>query len=115
MQVCIPVVFRFGIVPVVFWPRILYECAYVVLVVSQSNKPWVRTVTVLAVSCSLALAVKPLKKSLMYDIAEEDPSVYSDEEDYDVGFVLRREWKEVLLPSKPKEEDETLKYLAEAQ
>ena len=66
-------------------------------------------------SCSLPLAVKPLEKSLMYNIAEEDPSVYSDEEDFDVGFVLRREWKEVPLPSKPKEEDETFKYLAEAQ
>ena len=68
-----------------------------------------------SVSCSLPLAVKPLKKSLTYDIAEEDPSVYSDEEDFDVGFVLRCEWKEVLLPLKPKEEDETFKYLAEAQ
>ena len=51
----------------------------------------------------------------MYDIAEEDPSIYSDEEDFDVGFVLRREWKEVPLSLKPKEEDETLKYLAQAQ
>ena len=32
-----------------------------------------------------------------------------------LGFVLHREWKEVLLPSKPKEEDEMFKYLAEAQ
>ena len=59
--------------------------------------------------------VKPLEKSLMYNIAEEDPSVYSDEDDFDIGFVLRREWKEVPLPSKPKEEDEMFKYLAEAQ
>ena len=66
-------------------------------------------------SCSLPLAVKPLEKSPKYDIAEEDPSVYSDEDDFDVGFVLRREWKEVLLPSKPKDEDATFKYLAEAQ
>ena len=43
----IPVVFCFGFVPVVFLARILYECAYVVLVVFQSNKPRVRTVTVL--------------------------------------------------------------------
>ena len=68
-----------------------------------------------SVSCSLPLAVKPLEKSPTYDIAEEDPSVYSDEEDFDVGFVLRREWKEVPLPSKPKQEDEMFKYLAEAQ
>ena len=68
-----------------------------------------------AVSCSLPLAVKPLEKSLTYDIAEEDPSIYSDEDDFDVGFVLRHEWKEVPLPLKPKEEDETFKYLAEAQ
>ena len=68
-----------------------------------------------SVSCSLPLAIKPLEKSPMYDIAEEDPSVYSDEEDFDVGFVLCREWKEVPLPSKPKEEDETFKYLAKAQ
>ena len=67
------------------------------------------------VSCSLPLTVKPLEKSPKYDIAEEDPSVYSDEDDFDVGFVLRREWKEVPLPSKPKDEDETFKYLAEAQ
>ena len=64
---------------------------------------------------SLPLAVKPLEKSPTYDIAEEDPSVYSDEDDFDVRFVLRHEWKEVPLPSKPKEEDETFKYLAEAQ
>ena len=51
----------------------------------------------------------------MYNTAEEDPSVYSDEEDFDVGFVLHREWKEVPLPSKPKEEDKMFKYLAEAQ
>ena len=68
-----------------------------------------------SVSCNLPLAVKPLEKSLTYDIAEEDPSVYSDEEDFDVGFVLRHEWEEVPLPSKPKEEDETFKYLAKAQ
>ena len=66
-------------------------------------------------SCSLPLAVKPLKKSPTYDIAEEDPSVYSDEDDFDVGFVLCCEWKEVSLPSKPKDEDEMFKYLAEAQ
>ena len=66
-------------------------------------------------SCSLPLAVKPPEKSLTYDIAKEDPSVYSDEDDFDVGFVLRREWKDVPLPSKPKEEDATFKYLAEAQ
>ena len=41
--------------------------------------------------------------------------MYSDEDDFDVGFVLRRQWKEVPLPSKPKDEDETFKYLAEAQ
>ena len=68
-----------------------------------------------SVSCSLPLAVKPLEKSPTYNIAEEDPSVYSDEEDFDVGFVLHCEWKEVLLPSKPKEEDKMFKYLAEAQ
>ena len=68
-----------------------------------------------AVSCSLPLAVKPLEKSPTYDIAEEDPSVYSDKEDLDVGFVLQREWKEVPLPSKPKEEDDTFQYLVEAQ
>ena len=68
-----------------------------------------------SVSCSLPLAVKPLEKSPTYDIAEEDPSVYSDEDDFDVGFILRREWKDVPLPSKPKEEDATFKYLAEAQ
>ena len=68
-----------------------------------------------SVTCSLPLAVKPLAKSASYDIAEEDPSVYSDEEDFDVGFVLRREWKEVPLPSKPKEGEDTFKYLAEAQ
>ena len=68
-----------------------------------------------SVSCSLPLVVKPLEKSPTYDIAEEDPSVYSDEDDFDVGFVLRHEWKEVPLPLKPKEEDETFKYLAEAQ
>ena len=33
------------------------------------------------VSCSLPLAVKPLEKSPAYDIAEEDPSIYSDEEE----------------------------------
>ena len=66
-------------------------------------------------SCSLPLAVKPLEKSPKYDIAEEDPSVYSDEDDFDVGFVLRHEWEEVPLPSKPKDEDATFKYLAEAQ
>ena len=55
-----------------------------------------------SVTCSLPLAVKPLTKSASYDIAEDDPSVYSDEEDFDVGFVLRREWKEVPLPSMPK-------------
>ena len=66
-------------------------------------------------SCSLPLAVKPLEKSPTYDIAEEDPSVYSDEDDFDVRFVLWREWKDVPLPSKPKEEDATFKYLAEAQ
>ena len=66
-------------------------------------------------SCSLPLAVKPLEKSPKYDIAEEDPSVYSDEDDFDVGFVLHREWEEVPLPSKPKDEDATFKYLAEAQ
>ena len=48
--------------------------------------------------------MKPLEKSPTYDIAEEDPSVYSDKDDFDVGFVLRREWKDVPLPSKPKEE-----------
>ena len=68
-----------------------------------------------SVSCSLPLAVKPLEKSPTYDIAEKDSSIYSDEDDFDVGFVLRYEWKEVPLPSKPKEEDETFKYLAEAQ
>ena len=41
--------------------------------------------------------------------------MYSNEDDFDVGFVLRREWKDVPLPSKPKEEDATFKYLAEAQ
>ena len=41
--------------------------------------------------------------------------MYSDEDDFDVGFVLRREWKDVPLPSKPKEEDATFRYLAEAQ
>ena len=41
--------------------------------------------------------------------------MYSDEDDFDVGFVLCHEWKEVPLPSKPKDEDETFKYLAEAQ
>ena len=56
-----------------------------------------------------------LEKSPTYDIAEKDSSIYSDEDDFDVGFVLRYEWKEVPLPSKPKEEDETFKYLAEAQ
>ena len=45
-------------------------------------------------SCSLPLAVKPLEKSPKYDIAEEDPSVYSDEDDFDVGFVLRCEWND---------------------
>ena len=68
-----------------------------------------------SVSCNLPLAVKPLEKSPTYNIAEEDPSIYSDEEDFDVGFVLCHEWKEVPLPSKPKEEDEMFKYLAEAQ
>ena len=68
-----------------------------------------------SVAFSLPLAVKPLEKSSTYDIAEEDPSVYSDEDDFDVRFVLRHEWKEVLLPSKPKDEDEMFKYLAEAQ
>ena len=61
------------------------------------------------VSCSLPPAVKPLEKSPTYDIADEDPSVYSDEDDFDVGFVLRREWKDVPLPSKPKQEDATFK------
>ena len=69
----------------------------------------------LPVVCSLPLAVKPLDKSPTYDIAEEDPTVYSDEEDFDVGFELRREWKDIPLPSRPKEEDATFKYLAEAQ
>ena len=59
--------------------------------------------------------MKPLEKLPTYDIAKEDPSVYSDEDDFDVGFVLQREWKDVPLPSKPKEEDATFKYLTEAQ
>ena len=41
--------------------------------------------------------------------------MYSDEDDFDVGFVLRREWKEVPLSSKPKDEDEIFKSLTEAQ
>ena len=41
--------------------------------------------------------------------------VYSDEEDFDVGFSLRCEWPDIPLPSKPKEEEETFKYLEEAQ
>ena len=51
-----------------------------------------------SVSCSLPLAVKPLEKSPTYDIADEDPSVYSDEDDFDMGFILWREWKDVPLP-----------------
>ena len=42
----VPVVYHFGFVSVVFLARICYECTYVVLVVFQSNKPRVRTVTV---------------------------------------------------------------------
>ena len=64
---------------------------------------------------SLPLAVKSLLKSPTYDLSAEDPTVYSDEEDFDVGFSLRREWPDVPLPSKPKEEEETFKYLEEAQ
>ena len=52
-------------------------CAYVDFVVFQSNKPWVRDSNGSSVSCSLPLAVKPPEKSPTYDIAEEDPSVYS--------------------------------------
>ena len=69
----------------------------------------------LPVACSLPLAVKPLAKSSKYEIADEDPTVYSDEEDFDVGFELRREWPDIPLPSKPTEEEATFKYLAEAQ
>ena len=67
------------------------------------------------VQVSLPLAVKLLMKSPTYDLSAEDPMVYSDEEDLDVGFSLRHEWPDVPLPSKPKEEEETFKYLEEAQ
>ena len=67
------------------------------------------------VQVSLPLAVKPLLKSPSYDLSAEDPTVYSDEEDFDVGFSLHHEWPDIPLPSKPKEEEETFKYLEEAQ
>ena len=41
-----------------------------------------------AVNISLPLAVKPLTKSPQYNLADEDPTVYSDEEDFDAGFTL---------------------------
>ena len=68
-----------------------------------------------AVQVSLPLAVKPLMKSPTYDLSAEDQMVYSNEEDFDVGFSLHREWPDVPLPSKPKEEEETFKYLEEGQ
>ena len=67
------------------------------------------------IQVSLPLAVKPLIKSPTYDLSSKGLTVYSDEEDFDVGFSLCREWLDVLLPSKPKEEEETFKYLEEAQ
>ena len=67
------------------------------------------------IQVSLPLAVKPLLKLPSYDLSAEDLTVYSDEEDFDVGFSLYREWPDVPLPSKPKEEEETFKYLEEAQ
>ena len=67
------------------------------------------------VQVSLPLAVKPLLKSPSYNLTSEDPTVYSDEEDFDVGFMLQCEWPDIPLPSKSKEEEETFKYLEEAQ
>ena len=67
------------------------------------------------VQVSLPLAVKPLLKSPSYDLSAKDPMVYSDKEDFDIGFSLHREWPDIPLPSKPKEEEETFKYLEEAQ
>ena len=61
------------------------------------------------IQVSLPLAMKPLMKSPTYDLSAEDQMVYSDKEDFDVGFSLRREWPDVPLPSKPKEEEETFK------
>ena len=38
------------------------------------------------VTCMLPLAVKPLEKHSNYRIEDEDPSIYSDDEDFGAGF-----------------------------
>ena len=66
------------------------------------------------VSISLPLVVKPLTKSPQYNLADEDPTVYSDE-DFDAGFTLWREWGHVSILSKPTKNEAMFQYLAEAQ
>ena len=61
-----------------------------------------------AVQVSLPLAMKPLLKLPSYDLSANDPTVYSDEEDFNVGFSLCCEWPDIPLPSKPKEEQGNL-------
>ena len=56
----------------------------------------------MVVQVSLPLAMKPFLKSPSYDLSAEDPMVYSDEEDFDVGFSLQRECQIFLFHLNPK-------------
>ena len=67
------------------------------------------------VNINLPLAVKPLAKSPQYNLADGDPIFHSDDEDFDAGFTLRREWGDVPLPLKPTKNEATFQYLVEAQ
>ena len=49
---------------------------------------------------TLPLSVNKLEKYADYNIEDEDPDIYSDDEDFGAGFSLRREWNDVELPSK---------------
>ena len=67
------------------------------------------------VTATLPLAVEPLVKHNNYRMEEEDPSIYSDDEDFGAGFELRREWKDIPLPSKKSDAQAVFDYIAEAQ
>ena len=68
-----------------------------------------------AVTCTLPIAVEPLVKHTNYRIEDEDPTIYSDDEDFGAGFELRREWKDIPLPSKKSDAQAVFDYIAEAQ
>ena len=40
------------------------------------------------VNNGLPLVVKPLTKSPQYNLVDEDPTIYSNEEDFNAGFTL---------------------------